>query len=156
MAAASPRPEEGQRRVRDLMKREFVTMSPEDTLLEAERIMRLARIRHMPIVDGGLLVGVLSHRDVVESAVPKRDEETCKRREQHLQAIPVADVMRANPFTADLDTTLREAAKRMLSFRIGCLPVVETSRNGPQLVGLITESDLLRAAYAPDFQRASD
>ncbi len=138
-----------------MMKREFVTMSPEETLLEAERIMRLARIRHMPIVDGGMLVGVLSHRDVVESALPKRDEET-KRREQHLRAIPVAKVMRANPWTADPDTTLREAAERMLSFKIGCLPVVERGRDGLQLVGLVTESDLLRAAYAPDFQRASD
>ena len=105
---------------------------------------------------GSLLVGVLSHRDVVESALPKRDEETSKRREQHLRAIPVVAVMRANPWTADPDTTLREAAKRMLSFKIGCLPVVEPSRDGPQLVGLVTESDLLRAAYAPDFQGASD
>ncbi len=138
------------------MKREFVTMSPEDTLLEAERIMRLARIRHMPIVVDGLLVGVLSHRDVVESALPKRDEETSKRREQHLRGIPVAEVMRAKPWTADPDTTLREAAERMLSFKIGCLPVVERGLDGLRLVGLITESDLLRAAYVPDFAGVSD
>ncbi len=131
-------------------------MSSEDTLLEAERTMRLARIRHMPIVDGGMLVGILSHRDVVEAALPKRNEEASERREQHLRAIPVAEVMRANPWTADPDTQLREAAKRMLSFKIGCLPVVEPSPDGPQLVGLVTESDLLRAAYAPDVQGASD
>ncbi len=112
--------------------------------------MSMSRISHKQIYDGGVLVGVLSRREVVESALPKRDEET-KRREQHLRAIPVAKVMRANPWTADPDTTLREAAVRMLSFKIGCLPVVERSRDGLQLVGLVTESDLLRAAYAPDF-----
>ena len=138
------------------MKREFVTMHPEETLLEAERIMRLARIRHMPIVDGGLLVGVVSHRDVVEWALPVRDEESSKQRNQHLRVIPVAEVMSASPWTADPDTTLREAAERMLSFKIGCLPVVERSRDGLHLVGLVTESDLLRAAYTPDFQAALD
>ncbi len=131
-------------------------MSPEETLLEAERIMRLARIRHMPIVDDGLLVGILSHRDVVEAALPKRDQDTASRRDRHLRAIPVAEVMREKPWTADPDTTLREAAERMLSFKIGCLPVVERGQDGLHLVGLVTESDLLRAAYAPDVQDASD
>ncbi len=138
------------------MKRDIVTMNPEDTLFEAECMMRLARIRHMPIVDGGLLVGVLSHRDVVESAPPKRGGETSTWREQNLRAIRVDEVMRANPWTADPDTTLREAAERMLSLKIGCLPVVERGRDGLNLVGLVTESDLLRAAYAPHFQGASD
>ena len=138
------------------MKREFVTMSPEETLLEAERIMHLARIRHMPIVDGGMLVGVVSHRDVVEWALPKRDGGSPKQGIQHLRAIPVAEVMHADPWTADPDTTLCEAAERMLSFKIGCLPVVERGRDGLHLVGLVTESDLLRAAYVTDFQVALD
>jgi CBS domain-containing protein len=58
--------------------------------------------------------------------------------------------MHPNPWTASPDTTLREAAERMLRFKIGCLPVVERGPDRLELVGLITESDLLRAAYAPD------
>ncbi len=59
------------------------------------------------------------------------------------------EVMTASPWTADPDTTLREAAERMLSFKIGCLPVVERSRDRLHMVGLVTESDLLRAALRP-------
>jgi CBS domain-containing membrane protein len=147
---------DGLRLVRDLMRREFVTMVPEENLLDAERIMRLARIRHMPIVEGELLVGILSHRDVVEASIPDWSGEKPAEREQHLRDIAVSEVMREKPWTAYPDTTLREAAERMLRFKIGCLPVVEQGSDGLHLVGLVTESDLLRAAYAPDFTDASD
>jgi CBS domain-containing protein len=58
--------------------------------------------------------------------------------------------------TALESTTLGAAARRMLRLKIDCLPVVRAGSNGPALVGLLTESDLLRAAYAPDFYGASD
>ena len=138
------------------MRREFVTMVPEESLLDAERIMRLARIRHMPIVEGELLVGILSHRDVVEASIPDWSDEKPRQRERHLRNIAIREVMREKPWTAYPDTTLREAAERMLRFKIGCLPVVERGNDGVYLVGLLTESDLLRAAYAPDFTGASD
>jgi CBS domain-containing protein len=77
-------------------------------------------------------------------------------RTDYLRGIPIAEVMQRNPYTADLNTTLGDAARRMLRLKIGCLPVVRRGPDGEQLVGLITESDLLRAAYAPDFRGASD
>ena len=54
-----------ERRVRDLMAREVVTCDPETSLSEAEKLMDKHRIRHLPVVDGGKIVGMLSMRDVM-------------------------------------------------------------------------------------------
>jgi len=138
------------------MRRHYVSVRPDESLLEADRIMRLARIRHLPVVDAGRLVGVLSHRDVLEAGIPPLRGGPSDDRTNHLRGIAIADVMRTNPYTAEIATTLCDAARRMLRLKIGCLPVVRRGREGEELVGLITESDLLRAAYAPDFDEASD
>ncbi len=155
---ASPRAvqSEGARLVHELMKREFVTMAPGESLLEAERIMRLARIRHMPIIEQGQLVGILSHRDVVEWSIPDRAYGSPRQREEFLQGIAVAEAMHSKPWTARPGTSLREAAERMLRFKIGCLPVVESGADGLRLVGLITESDLLRADYMADLETTDE
>lgn len=139
-----------------LMRKNFVTVTPTESLLEADRIMRLARIRHLPVVVGGRLVGILSHRDVLDASLARLEHCEPADRVDHLRGIPIAKVMQTNPYTADRTSTLADAARRMLRLKIGCLPVVHAGREGEELVGLITESDLLRAAYAPDFRDASD
>ena len=74
----------------------------------------------------------------------------------HLRGIPISAVMQRELTVGTEATTLKDAARRMLRLKIGCLPIVRSSALGLQLVGLITESDLLRAAYSPDFAGASD
>ena len=115
-------------------------------MLEAERIMRLGRIRHLPIVESSRLVGVLSHRDLMEGSLASVRDVSTEDRIAHLHSTPIECVMRRDPWTVETDTPLREAAMRMLNLKIGCLPVVEPAGT---VVGLITESDLLRAAYEP-------
>ena len=139
-----------------LMRTQFICMSPEDNLLEADRIMRLARVRHLPVARKGILVGVLSHRDILAASIAKLEERDPAERLEHLRGISISQLMQKQPYTATAETTLVEAAQRMLRLKIGCLPVVRASLDGPELIGLVTESDLLRAAYAPDFNDASD
>jgi CBS domain-containing membrane protein len=138
------------------MRTQFISMTPEDNLLEADRIMRLARIRHLPIARKGILVGLVSHRDILAASISKLEERDPTERLEHLRGITVGQLMQRDPITASAETTLAEAARRMLRLKIGCLPVVRGSLDGPELVGIVTESDLLRAAYAPDFNEASD
>jgi CBS domain-containing membrane protein len=138
------------------MRTQFISMTPEDNLLEADRIMRLARIRHLPIARKGILVGLVSHRDILAASISKLEEREPAERLEHLRGITVGQLMQRDPITASAETTLAEAARRMLRLKIGCLPVVRSSLDGPELVGIVTESDLLRAAYAPDFNEASD
>jgi CBS domain-containing membrane protein len=144
------------RTVSGLMRANFISVGPDDTLLEADRIMRLARIRHLPVVRNGTLVALLSHRDVLSASISELEKCDPAERLNHLRKIPVSAVMRGSLYTATEETTLADAARRMLRAKIGCLPVVRPGTDGPLLLGLITESDLLRAAYVPDFDGASD
>lgn len=143
-------------RVGALMRSHFIAAAPGDNLLEADRIMRLARIRHLPIVQGGVLVGMISHRDVLSASIAKLEKCEPVERLDHLRGIAIDEVMARDLATATESTTLASAARRMLRLKIGCLPVVRPGPKGPLMVGLVTESDLLRAAYAPDFLGASD
>jgi CBS domain-containing membrane protein len=138
------------------MQMHVVTIRPEESVLEAERIMQLARIRHLPVVEGGLLVGMLSDRDILGASPPNLDDIDEPRRSAHLRSLTVRKVMSPEPEAVSPDCCLGEAAVRMLRLKISCLPIVETSSLGPRLLGLLTQTDLVRAAYAPEFSGASD
>jgi CBS domain-containing membrane protein len=142
--------------VASLMRANFISAAPEDSLLEADRIMRLARIRHLPVVRKGVLVGLISHRDILAASIARLEKCEPVERLDHLRRLSIGEVMQSDVATATESTTLGSAARRMLRLKIGCLPVVRDGPGGPALVGLVTESDLLRAAYAPDFYGASD
>ena len=130
-------------RVRDVMRRDFITISREESLLEALHLMRLARLRHLAVVNEGVLVGILSYRDLQDELVARLDLESAPAIEQ----IAVVERMIGTPFSIVPDATLLEAASRLERLRVGCLPVVEPGEQGLRLVGLLTEMDLLRAAY---------
>jgi CBS domain-containing membrane protein len=145
-----------QRPVSTLMRRDFVSIAPGESLLEADRIMRLARIRHLPVIEDGRLAGLLSHRDVLYASLSKLEAAHPRERLEYLRAIPVRDVMQHDVVTAEETTTLAEAARCMLGRKIGCLVVVRRNKANAEPIALLTESDLLRAAYAPDYAGASD
>ena len=144
------------RPVHRLMKRDVVTVSPGESVLEADRIMRLARIRHLPVTRDGVLVGILSHRDVLEVSLGHAKGTTPEERSRHLSAIPIEQILRGSARTVEPDSCARDAALLMLRLKIGCVPVVQPGPKGPELLGLIAESDLLRLAYVPGFTGASD
>jgi CBS domain-containing membrane protein len=127
-------------RVRDLMERDVLTLECTDTLDLADDLMRLGRIRHMPIVSGGQLVGIVSQRDLFRAAISSvlGFRRTAER--DWLAQISTRAVMTTNVFTILPDASMRSAVELMLAKRIGCLPVVE---NGA-LLGLLSESDCLR------------
>lgn len=137
--------------VESLMRRRFISVTPEESLYQADRLMRLARIRHLLVVEDGVLVGILSHRDILEASIARLEDCLPQERSGYLRSIPVRRMMRHTPETVPPACPLQDAAARMVQFRIGCLPVVEHAPEGPRLRGLITETDLLRAAYDPEF-----
>ena len=120
-------------RVQQIMRRDFVCAEPEESLEAACQTMRLARLRHLLVTRGDALVGILSYRDALERS---KGCDSGRAR--------IGEAMRKEPLcVVGPDTPLGEAADRMCRYGYGCLPVV----NGGQLVGLVTEIDLLRAAY---------
>jgi len=122
------------------MTRAVVTLNESESLRVADQIMRLDRIRHMPVVSGERVVGVLSQRDLFRATVSSLLNLRPDAAREWLAKIPVRDAMVAPPVTVAPDTPVGDAVALMLDKRIGCLPVVENDK----LVGLITETDCLR------------
>ncbi len=127
-------------RVRDIMPDYMVTISESDTLSTVEDIMTLGRMRHMPVVHGGKLVGVVSERDLLRASLSNLSGIDDGRRRAFLHGVEIARVMSAPPVVVNPDESVEAAARLMAEKKIGCLPVVENDR----LLGLITETDLLR------------
>jgi CBS domain-containing membrane protein len=126
--------------VRDMMRREVVTLDAADHLDLADGIMRLGRIRHLPVVAGERVLGIVSQRDLFRAAVSSLLQLRYDTEREWLASIPVRAVMTAPVFTVAPSVSLRAAVDIMLDKRIGCLPVVEDGK----LVGLLSESDCLR------------
>ena len=133
--------------VRDSMTREVVTVGPETTAAEALALCREKGIRHLPVLEGGWLVGMISDRDL-RSATPALGDPD---RAQALERIRVADEMAKEVATVRPEDPIEEAAIEMYERKIGCLPVVDDG----DLVGIVTSSDVMRAfvrlvgAHAP-------
>jgi CBS domain-containing protein len=121
------------------MAEKIVTISADDSLSTVEDIMTLGRVRHMPVVRRGALVGVVSHRDLLRASLSNLIEFGNEQRRAFLQVVEINRVMSAPPIVIGPDATPEEAAQVMADQKIGCLPVVE----GEKLVGMLTETDLL-------------
>jgi CBS domain-containing protein len=134
------------RTVGEIMRREFVSLRAGDRLDFAEDVMALGRIRHLPVLDQGKLVGIVSQRDLLANSLSKALEFDPKDRRSFLKSVDVSEAMTRNVITIGEGMPVEEAARLLLRHRIGCLPVVDAS--GVPL-GLVTETDLIRAAYLP-------
>ena len=112
------------------------TVSCNADLIDAMNLMDELGCRHLPVIDQGRLVGVLSDRDILEatgwlSEPPREGAPQC-----------VEDVMTTPPITIGPEDGIAEATIEILTRGIGCLPVVT---EGCELVGILTEMDLLNA-----------
>ena len=128
--------------VRDLMATDVVTLQRNEELVLADQIMALGRIRHLPVVDeaDGSLVGIVSQRDLFHGGVMQALGYGKVAEQKMLRAIKVKEVMQTRVETVSPTTPIREAAKRMMRHKIGCLPVLEKGA----LVGILTEGDFVR------------
>ena len=114
--------------VRDVMTREVLTIGPATPCDKAGRLMDEHRIRHLPVVAEGRLVGMVSDRDVRSAVVQSSGAITGR-------------IMTPDPVTVTPETRVEHAAELMLDRRFGSLPVAD----GNALVGIVTYTDLLRA-----------
>jgi CBS-domain-containing membrane protein len=127
------------------MRREFASLRAGDRVDLADSVMQLGRVRHLPVLDAkGCVVGIVSNRDLLEASLSSVLGLEPADRRAFLRSVPIADVMTRAVETIGPGDLLVSAASRMLSHKIGCLPVVEADG---MMVGLITESDLLAIAY---------
>jgi CBS-domain-containing membrane protein len=126
-------------KVKDIMVKEVATLDINDELSLANDIMRLGRIRHLPVVDGHRLVGIISERDLFRSSLAQALGYGTKNTRDLMKTLRIKDVMVTGVITIPPDTDVCEATKIMMQEKIGCLPIVHDN----MLVGLITETDIL-------------
>jgi CBS domain-containing protein len=119
--------------VEDFMSTAVITMKESDTLSAAQIEMRMAEIRHLPVVDKkGHVVGVLSDRDILRNLTKIDGEPT-----------PVTRIMSRRVQTVKPSMLASEAATLLIEHKFGCLPVVGEDE---QIVGIVTDTDFLRIA----------
>lgn len=127
--------------VRDLMSTQLFTLLESDSLYTAKQIMDMARVRHVPIVNGeGGFIGLITHRDLLALTVSILSEIEQNVQDELASTIPLREVMRTDVITLPPGAKLRQAAQLLLDHKYGCLPVVEDGK----LVGIITEADFVR------------
>ena len=130
-------------KVSDHMTREVMTLEEKQSLREALTLQQRHKIRHIPVVADGRVVGILTDRDLKRASPSLLSGIDQKKYDELLDTIPVGQIMTRDPQSVTGATPLREAAKILIDRKFGALPVIENDL----LVGIITEMDLLRALY---------
>jgi CBS-domain-containing membrane protein len=132
-------------RVRELMSTPVTTLAPTDTLERAEDLMITSRVRHLPVLDGDVLVGLVSLSDLLAASIswlrdPSDEEDRAAKRR-----VTVSEIMRRSLETVQPDADATRAADVFLAQKISCLPVVDERLH---LLGILTDADFVRLARA--------
>lgn len=132
--------------VKDLMSSPVCSVAPSTRLPVIKRLLLDRKIRHLPVVDGGELIGMISLGDV-RNAFPS-DTALLSTHDMgdQLDKITASDILRIGVVTIAAEAPLAEAVELLLRHQIGCLPVMEADR----MVGIVSASDILRALFPQD------
>ncbi len=128
-------------RVRDVMSTSPITVTPDTTLPAATALMREKRIRHLPVVENGRLVGIVSRGDLREASITAGINADSYELHFMLSRLTIGKLMTRKVFTVTPDAPVVHVAELMTEHKIAGLPVVDETDT---LVGIVTESDLLR------------
>lgn len=131
--------------VSDWMTPKPVAVAPDAGLIEIRALFRRRRFRHVPVVDGGRLVGVVSDRDVLAALSPFLDTPAETPRDVATLARTARDLMTTDLRTVAADAPLAKAADQMIGAKVSSLLVVDEAGT---LVGILTAQDVLQATAA--------
>jgi acetoin utilization protein AcuB len=125
--------------VNDVMSKDPLTVSPSDTVGQAEQLMYENHYRQLPVVENKQLIGIVTDRDI-RSFLAQSSLLEPEKRGKALRT-KVTDIMTAKPLTLSPENDLREAVELLLEEKIGGVPVVDETEG---LVGIVTYVDVLR------------
>lgn len=121
------------------MSKDPLTVSPSDTVGQAEELMYENHYRQLPVVENKQLIGIVSDRDI-RSFLAQPSFVEPEKRARALRT-KVTDIMTAKPLTVSPEDDLREAVELLIEEKIGGIPVVDETEG---LVGIVTYVDVLR------------
>jgi CBS domain-containing membrane protein len=131
----------GEMSVADLMTAEVVTLTEDESLAHAQRCMARGRIRHLPVVREGMLVGLITHRDLLAASFSIFAEVEASEQRRVFDTVRVVEAMHRDVVTVSPGLPVSKAARILLENKYGCLPVVDDDQ---VLKGIVTEADFLR------------
>jgi acetoin utilization protein AcuB len=129
--------------VREIMTQAVITAAPNDTVASAFEKLEDQQIRHLPVVDDGTLVGMISDRDLREYRVPLLAEVDDPEQAEALMNTPLSDLMRGDVIALDEGQSVTDAIDLMVEHGIGAVPVMD--RHTDELQGIVSYVDILRA-----------
>ncbi len=132
--------------VREIMSKDIEIVDRNDNLRTVEERMATKQLRHLPVLEQGEVVGMVTHRDLFKATMSSAMGYGEKAQQAYLQSVRVKEIMTYPVVTVSLDTSVAAAAEMMITKGIGCLPVVDDH----QLIGIVTKTDLLRCLRALD------
>lgn len=128
-------------RVADVMEPDLITVDIADSLVDVMAIFNEIKIRHIPVVAGGSLVGMISHTDVLKvDEVNKIVVEKVSVSDRNIPEVELRKVMAKNPVSIDKNRSLREAIEIFAKEQFHALPVTSDGN----LVGMLTTTDVMR------------
>ena len=133
--------------VASIMSPDPITLREEENLADVQDEMERLGLRHLPVVDGKKLVGLVTHRDILRWSLNRFEGHPVHRAmdERRRASTFVAEIMTRDVATVSPTTPIPDAALHMLEHKYGCLPVVEADGT---LLGIVTEHDFTRALTA--------
>lgn len=126
--------------VKECMSNPVFTVEGTAPLRTAWGLMSRHKVRHLPVVNGKSVIGILSEKDIYRALPSRREIADVEVLKKALDSVLVNDIMTKNVVTVDVTDNMQQIAKKMLEKRIGCLPVM----NGGGLVGIISTHDLIK------------
>jgi CBS domain-containing protein len=132
--------------VREIMAKDIEAVDRNDNLRTVEERMATKQLRHLPVLEQGEIVGVVTQRDLFKAAMSSAMGYGEKAQQAYLQSVRVKEIMVYPVVTVSPDTSVAAAADMMITRGIGCLPVVDNQ----QLIGIVTKTDLLRCLRTLD------
>jgi len=135
-------------RVEDLMTSKVFTVEQNDLIDRVFFLIHYEKVRHLPVVEKGKVIGIVSDRDMYKAMGPKSNSSAIEAAsgsgsaELHVIPKKVQNIMRRGVLTVHPDTYASEAAAMMADNKVGALPVVDKETN--KLVGIISSTDILR------------
>jgi acetoin utilization protein AcuB len=128
--------------IENWMTKDVITGTPEMSMMKASKIMKDKGIARLPVVDDkGVLLGIVSDRDIKEASPSKATTLDMHELYYLLSEIKLKDIMTKKVVTVSPDETIEQAAALMLEHNIGGMPVVDA---GNKVVGVITDSDIFK------------
>lgn len=123
-----------------IMTKEVITLSSTDDLMTAEKIFKKEKIRHIPVVSGSEIKGMLSYTDLLRiSFADAVDDNETDVDTVVYNMFTIDQVMAKNLVTVNSDTTIKEVAEILAKKEFHALPVVDNN----ELVGIVTTTDLI-------------